>query len=78
MKISSRISLVIMAIAALQGCGETTFDANNHVDSFIELSESATNEADKKLLYDLWSVYLRGYVDHDGNVIEPDLPSLTA
>jgi hypothetical protein len=76
MKISSRISLVIMAIAALQGCGETTFDANNHVDSFIELSESATNEADKKLLYDLWSIYLRGYVDHDGNVIEPDFAKL--
>ena len=76
MKISSRISLVIMAIAALQGCGETTFDANNHVDSFIELSESATNEVDKKLLYDLWSVYLRGYVDHGGNVIEPDFAKL--
>lgn len=76
MKIFSRISLIIMAIAALQGCGETTFDADNHVDSFIELSESAANEADKQLLYDLWDVYLRGYVDHNGNVVEPDFAKL--
>ena len=72
----ARLGLFIMVISTLSGCGETTFDANNHVDSFIELGNNAPPETDTQLLFELWDVYLRGYVDHDGNVIEPDFAKL--
>ncbi|PHR67192.1 hypothetical protein [Alcanivorax sp.] len=72
----ARLGLFIMVISTLSGCGETTFDADNHVDSFIELANNAPPETDTQLLFELWDVYLRGYVDHDGNVIEPDFAKL--
>ena len=76
MNLFIRISLIIVAIATLQGCGETTFDSNNHVDSFINLTQSAPSEADKDLLNELWGIYLSGYVDHNGNIVEPDFAKL--
>lgn len=76
MNLFTRISLTIVAIATLQGCGETTFDADKPSDSFTSLYNDIGDDGKKNMFAQLWDVYSRGYIDENGQTVLPDYAKL--